>query len=62
MNCTAKETIFKKNSNKKTTHRIGENLCKQSNQQEINLQNMQISHGALYQKNKKPNQKNWQKT
>ena len=32
--CTAKETI---NKNEKTTHKMGENICKQSNWQEINL-------------------------
>ena len=36
---------------------MGENLCKRSDQQGINLQNTQTSHGALYQKNKHPNQK-----
>ena len=29
---------------KKTTHRMGEDICKWSNQQEINLQNIQTSH------------------
>ena len=36
---------------------MGENICKQSNQQGINLQNMQTAHTAQYQKNKQPNQK-----
>ena len=31
---------------------MGENLCKWGNQQGINLQNMQTSHTALYQKKK----------
>ena len=35
--------------NKKTTLRIGENICKQSNQQGINLQNIQTSHAPQYQ-------------
>ena len=29
---------------------MGENLCKQSDQEGINLQNTQIPHTALYQK------------
>ena len=33
--------------NEKTTHRIRENIRKQSNQQGINLQNKQIAHAAL---------------
>ena len=33
---------------------MGENFCKQSYQQEINLQNTQRSHGVLYQKTKNP--------
>ena len=48
--CTAKETTDK---TKKTTHRMGENICKCSNQQGINLQNIQTAHAAQYQK--KPN-------
>ena len=42
---------------KKTTYRIGENICKQCNQQGINLQNIQIAYTAQYQKKKQPNQK-----
>ena len=34
----------------KTTHRMGENICKQSNRQRICLQNIQTAHGAQYQK------------
>ena len=45
--CIAKETIEKKKGEKRT-HRMGENICKQSNWQGINLQNRQTSHGALY--------------
>ena len=37
--------------NEKTTHRIGENICKQSNWQGSNLQNMQTAYTAQYQKN-----------
>ena len=37
--------------NKKATHRMGENICKQSNQQGINLQNIQTAHAAQEQKN-----------
>ena len=44
--CTAKETM-----NKKTIHRMGENICKWSNPQRINLQNIQTAHSAQYQKN-----------
>ena len=36
--------------NKKTTHRIGENICKQCNWQGINLQSLQTAHMAQYQK------------
>ena len=36
---------------------MGENICKQSNWQGINLQNIQTAHAAQYQKNKQPNQK-----
>ena len=43
----AKETI-----NKKTTLRMVENICKQSNQQGINFQNVQTTHAAQYQKSK----------
>ena len=51
--CSAKETINKM----KRQSRVGEDLCKQSEQQGIDLQNIQTSHGALYQEIKKPNQK-----
>ena len=43
--------------NKKTTHRMGENICKWCDWQGINLQNLQTAHIAQYQKNKQPNQK-----
>ena len=36
---------------------MGENICKQSNWQRINLQNLQAAHAAAYQKNKQPNTK-----
>ena len=49
--CTAKEAV-----NKKTTKRMGENICKWCNQQRIRLQNLQTAH-ATHQKNKQPNQK-----
>ena len=45
--CTAKEAI---KQNVKTTHRVGENICKQSNRQGINLQNIQAAHAAQCQK------------
>ena len=41
----------------KTTLRMGENICKQINGQKIDLQNIQTSHAAQYQKNKQPNPK-----
>ena len=37
--------------NEKTTHRMGENVCKWSNGQGINLQNTPTAHGAQYQNN-----------
>ena len=40
---------------------MGENVCKWSNQQGVNLQNIQASHRAIYYKHKKPNQKNGEK-
>ena len=36
---------------------MGENICKQWNQQGINFQNIQTAHTAQYQKNKQPNPK-----
>ena len=36
---------------------MGENICKQCDPQEINLQNIQTTPAAQYQKNKQPNQK-----
>ena len=41
----------------KKTHRTGENICKWSNQQEINLQNTQSAHATQHQKNKQFNQR-----
>ena len=46
--------------NKKTTFRIGENICKQSNQQGITLQNIQTAHATQYQKTNNPIKK-WAK-
>ena len=45
--CIAKEIIKKLKGNTE----MGENICKQGDQQGINLQNMQTSHTALYQGN-----------
>ena len=45
--CTAKETIKK---NEKMTLKTRENICKQSDQQGINLQNIQTAEAAPYQK------------
>ena len=36
---------------------MGENICKWSNWQRINFQNLQAAHAAQYQKNKNPVQK-----
>ena len=41
---------------KKTSLRMGENICKRNNRQRINLQNIQAAHAAQYQK-KRPNPK-----
>ena len=38
----------------KTTHRMGENICKQCNRQGISLQNIQTAHVAQYQKTNNP--------
>jgi len=46
--------------NKKTTHRMGENICKQSNWQGINLQSIQTAHVVHYWKTTQL--KNGQKT
>ena len=43
--------------NEKTTHRMGENICKQSKRQGINLRNMQKAHAAQYQKTNNPTKK-----
>jgi len=45
---TAKEIIQNKQTNKKTTHKMGENICKWCNWQGISLQNLQTAHVALY--------------
>jgi len=37
---------------------MGENICKQSDQKGINLQNIQTSHAVQYQKTNNPI-KNW---
>ena len=54
--CTAKKTLGKK----KNSSEWEKNICKQSNWQGINLQNIQTAHAAQYQKNKQS--KNGQKT
>ena len=41
----------------KTTLRMEENICKWSNWQRTNHQNLQAAHAAQYQKNKQPNPK-----
>ena len=55
---TAKETITKQKD--KLLSR--ENICKWCNQQGVNTQNIQTAHTTQQQENKKPNQKNRQKT
>ena len=42
--------------NKRTTYRMGENICKPCKRQGINLQNTQTAHATQYQKNKQSNQ------
>ena len=42
--------------NEKTTHRMGEDICKPGDRQGISLQNLQTAHTAQYQ-SKQPNQK-----
>ena len=42
----------------KTALRMGENICKQSYQQRIHLQNIQVAHAAQYQKTNNPIE-NW---
>ena len=37
-------------NSKTATHRMGENICKQIDQQRINLQNIQIAQVAQYKK------------
>ena len=37
---------------------MGENICKWSNWQRINLQNIQAAHAAQYQKKTQPNTNN----
>ena len=36
---------------------MGESICKQCNQQKINIQNIQTVHAAQHQKIEQPNQK-----
>ena len=43
----------------KTTHRMGENICKRSNRQRISLQNIQTAHEAKYQKQTNNPIKKW---
>ena len=47
--------------NKKTTHRIEENICKWCDRQGINLQNLQTAHAAQYQKQTNNPIKKWAK-
>ena len=45
---------------KKTTCRLGENSCKQCDQQGVNIQKKQTDHTAQYKKKKNPIKK-WAK-
>ena len=47
--------------NKNTTHRMGENICKWWDWQGINLQNIQITHAAQYQRKQTTQSKNGKK-
>ena len=47
----------KKQAKWKDTHRIGENICKSSNWQGIDLQNIQTAHVAQLLKKKKNQEK-----
>ena len=51
-----KHSQGKHKQNEKTTHKMGEQICKWSNWQG-NLQNIQTAHASQHQKNKQPNQK-----
>ena len=44
-------SIGNNKQNEKTAHRMGENICKWSDQQAVNLQNIQTAHAAQYKKN-----------
>ena len=46
---------------KKTNNRMGENICKQRNQQSVNIKNIETAHTTQYWENKQLNQKNGQK-
>ena len=43
---------------KKTTHRMGENICKWCHWQGIKFQNIKTAHAAQNQKKNQPNQNN----
>ena len=45
----------------KTTHRMGENICKQCDRHELNLQNLQTAPAGQYKKNQTTQSKNGQK-
>ena len=48
--------------NEKTTHRMGENICKWCDWQWISLQNLQTAHAAQYQNKQTTQSRNGQKT
>ena len=43
--------------NKKTAYRMGENICKQCNQQGLNFENIQTAHATQQWQKKNLNQK-----
>ena len=46
--------------NKKTTYRMGEHIWERSDQQEVNIQNIQIAHKTMSKKNT-TQLENWQR-
>ena len=48
---------YKQQQQQKTSYGMGENSCKQCNQQGLNLQNIKTTHTTKTTKNKESNQK-----
>ena len=57
-----KYTIKKQEKNEKTNCRMGENICKQYNQQSVNIKNIETAHTTQYWESKQLSKKNGQKT